>query len=105
MVNYERLVKLRSDLEELGLTLRFVAEYFNVNQSEIRRAYLGLRRNKELINNIASFIVLITNHKSVIDKIVLEFKRPQRVFLPEFIAQKKRVPFEVAKVAAFLLNK
>ena len=43
--------------------------------------------------------------RSDIDKIVLEFKRPQRAFLPEFIAQKKRVPFEVAKVAAFLLNK
>lgn len=64
---------------------------------------MGLKRQPSLLKEVNNFIGLIYEHKPVIDKIVLEFKRPQRVFLPEFIAQKKRVPFEVAKVAAFFL--
>ena len=61
MVNYERLVKLRSDAEKLGITLKYIANHCYTTESNLRRVMLGLKRDVALLNKAKNLIELISN--------------------------------------------
>ena len=69
MVNYERLVKLRSDAEKLGITLKYIANHCYTTESNLRRVMLGLKRDVALLNKAKNLIELISNSPTfLIDK-------------------------------------
>lgn len=69
MVNYERLVKLRTNAEKLGVTLKYVANHCYTTQSNLRRVMLGLKRDDDLLNKIKNLVELISNNpRFLVDK-------------------------------------
>lgn len=69
MVNYERLVKLRSDVEKLGITLKYIANHCYTTESNLRRVMLGLKRDDALLNKTKNLVKLISNNpRYLVDK-------------------------------------
>ena len=69
MVNCERLVKLRSDVEKLGITLKYIANHCYTTESNLRRVMLGLKRDVALLNKAKNLIALISsNPRFLVDK-------------------------------------
>ena len=69
MLNYERLVKLRTDAEKLGITLKYVANHCYTTESNLRRVMLGLKRDDALLNKANNFVELISkNPRYLVDK-------------------------------------
>lgn len=62
MVNYERLVKLRTDVEKLGITLKYIANHCYTTESNLRRVMLGLKQDADLLNKVKNLIGLISNN-------------------------------------------